>query len=312
MPVSQVTALGRTSTDVVERLADGTERRTHTGPTGASAETVIAPGGAQTTTYPDGAEVRTTSGPDPRFGMIVPRTTAIVTRTPSGLEKVVETMREVVLSNPSDPLSLESLVDTASINGRTFTSAYQASTRQLTTTSAEGRPSTTTFDVLGRPVSVQVGTLLPVVLAYDGAGRLISRSQGVRTWSFGYDPTRGVMVSSTDPLLQTVGLMSDAVGRVTTQTLPDARTIGIAYDAAGNTTAVTPPGRPAHAFAYDLLDREVTYEAPSLCAAVFQTTRTFDADGAPTSMTLADQRVVSFAHDRPPASSPASPGPTLR
>ena len=56
---------------------------------------------------------------------------------------------------------------------------------------------------------------------------------------------------------------------------------------------MTPPGRPAHAFSYDVPDREVTYDAPSLGGAAFQTTRTFDADGVPTTLTLADQRVVS-------------------
>ena len=113
--------------------------------------------------------------------------------------------RDVTLADPNNPLSVVTQTDTTTVNGRVSRSVFDASARRITNTSPANRRVVTTLDVLGRPSSVQVGTLLPTTFIYDASGRLESQTQGDRTTSFTYDAA-GYLASVTDPLDRTVQL----------------------------------------------------------------------------------------------------------
>ena len=166
----------------------------------------------------------TIQGPDPRFGMQAPITKSLSVALPSTLTSTLTTTRTTALSNLADPLSLFSLTDTLVINGRTYTSTFTQSTKQLVTTTPAGRTSTVTLDPQGRVVQEQVTGLEAVSYAYDAVGRLSTITQGTgatsRTSTLGYD-TKNQLTSILDPLSRNVGFAYDLAGRITTQTLPD-------------------------------------------------------------------------------------------
>ena len=243
--VSSTTALGRTTGHRVERLATGEQRRLTIFPEGTQTETIIGTDQSHALTFADGTTINTTPGPDPRFGMQTPILTNQTTTTPEALTSIVTTTRALNLSDPSDPLSLSSINDSITLNGRTFTSIFDAATLTSTETSPEGRQSTIRIDNQGRVVEVVAGNLLPLTLDYDPLGRLIRTAQGAgaeeRATSFSYGAD-GFLASITDAEGRTVSFSRDLAGRLTTQTLPDSRVIAHSYDANGNVTSITPPG----------------------------------------------------------------------
>jgi RHS repeat-associated protein len=187
----------------------------------------------------------------------------------------------VTLADPDDPLSLQTLVDTVTVNGETFTRTYDAATRRLTLTTPEGRQRFVSLDARGRPTSASTPGLAAIDFAYDPLGRLAEIGQGTgadrRTVSFSYDPASW-LAAITDPLSRTVGFARDPAGRVTSQTLADGSQIGFTYDANGNLATLTPPGRPAHAFAYTPLDFVALYDPPDVGVSPDTTASFFDLD----------------------------------
>ena len=99
--------------------------------------------------------------------MLAPVVEAMTLTLPSGLQYVVESSREAVLSDPADPFSMQTLIETTSLNGRVYTLAYDVASQTYTDTSPEGRTMLSAIDAQGRPVSVQLGDLLPVLYSYD-------------------------------------------------------------------------------------------------------------------------------------------------
>ena len=67
--VTLTTALGRTSTYQAELLPTGALRHINSDLNGAITEVVRNPDGTRSVTYPDGAHITSTLGPDPRFGI---------------------------------------------------------------------------------------------------------------------------------------------------------------------------------------------------------------------------------------------------
>ena len=171
-----------------------------------------------------------------------------------------------MLSDPSNPLSLTTQTDTSTVNGRTYTSVFNAGTRRFTSTTPLGRQSISTIDNVGRIVQSQVANLNPVSFVYDARGRVQSISQGsgaeTRASAFGYN-ANGYLETITDPLNRVTSFQYDDAGRVTQQTLPGNRTIGFTYDANGNLTSLTPPGKPQHAFDYTEVDLMKEYDPPT-------------------------------------------------
>jgi YD repeat-containing protein len=264
--VTRTTGLNRTTRHRVESLLTGWLRRLDTGPDGTSTEVLSGTDGSTRTTSADGSVSQLLETGDPRFAMQspIPKT---VTLTTGGLTSTATTERSANLATPGNPLSLTSLTDKLTINGRVSTLAYDAASKTFTSTSAAGRTGTSVIDVLGRPTRTQIAGLLPVDSSYDTKGRLASITQGsgtdARTLDFVYN-AQGHLDTATDPLGRTVRYAYDAVGRVTRETLPDGREILYSYDASGNLKTLAPPGRPDHGFNYTAVDLPRQYTPPNV------------------------------------------------
>ncbi|MDX1644644.1 MAG: RHS repeat-associated core domain-containing protein [Thermoanaerobaculia bacterium] len=262
--------------------------------------TVWHTNGGRTRTYPDGTVVVYDPEGDPRFGMLAPVPERITVTTPGGLVRTTTADRSVTLSDPYDPLSLAALVETTSVNGRTFTRSYDAATNRSRLTSAEGRTALFDLDALGRVVATAVGTLEPVVSTYDLHGRLETLTQGSgvdeRTVTFAYDAS-GRLASIVDPLSQTTSFAYDAANRLVRQTLPGSEQIGFTYDPNGNLASLTPPDELAHGFGYTALDFEASYTPPDVGSGSPTTSTTYDLDRNVASVTRPGGEVVSFGYD---------------
>ena len=298
--VSRTTAMGRETTYERTRLPSGDEVRTVTQPDGTSSVEVFTSLEAVEATFADGTERIIEPSPDPRFGLQAPQST-VTTTTPGGLTLVQARSREVTLSDPNNPLSLLASTDTTTINGRTYTTTYDATTDEQVVTSPEGREVITTFDPQGRPETIQVGNLAPVQFGYDTRGRLVSTAQsdGVTSRSMGitYD-TEGFVGSVTDSLGRVTSYEYDLAGRVTRQVLPDLREIVFSYDANGNLTSLTPPSRPAHGFTYDAVNRMTTYDPPVLPdVSVPATTYEYNLDGQVELVTKPGGESIDYVYD---------------
>ena len=274
-------ALERPTTYRVERISEGGVRRTTTNPDDTQDVAERDTGGRLVVQAADGTRTEQVEGPDPRFGMTSPVITSHQTTTPGGLVLTTTTARAAGLTDSANPLSLATLTDTVSVNGRPSTRAYDAATRTFTDTSAVGRTRLTTIDAQGRVVSEKLGDLLAVRYSYDTRGRLESVRQSTgadeRVTSLAYNPA-GFLESVTDPLRRVVRYQYDLAGRVTKQTLPGSRDVEFGYDANSNRSSVTPPGRPAHGFGYTAFDLEETYTPPSVGGGSTTVTNVYQAD----------------------------------
>ncbi|MEW6284542.1 MAG: hypothetical protein AB1758_38360, partial [Candidatus Eremiobacterota bacterium] len=74
--------------------------------------TEVLPDGTSTTTLPDGTVTTTSLSPDPRFDMQAPFLSLFTTST-GGLTAVGSGTRSVVLADPVNPLSLQSMTETS-------------------------------------------------------------------------------------------------------------------------------------------------------------------------------------------------------
>ena len=293
--VTKTTALGRETTYRTENQEIGDQKRLNTSPSGEEYSSTTAPDGTVTTTLPDSTVISTQRGPDPRFGVTAPLLQALTVTTPSGLISTMEVKRALTLSTPGDPLSLQTQVDSITVNGRLFTRSYDASQRRYTSVSAAGRVNLVELDSLGRVVWDSTGGLLAVRYTYDSAGRLSEITQGPRSWRSAYDSS-GRLVAVDDPLGRRDSLVYDAAGRVTQQILADSSAIHLAYDPNGNVTGVTPPGGSQHQFTYTATDLVASYVPPDLGAGVEATTYAYNLDREVTTITRPDSLPLEFGY----------------
>ncbi len=261
--VSLETAEARTTTYQTEVLATNEIHKVITFPDGTSNESIDKPDGSSRITFADGMVVETVEGPDPRFEMLAPITERLTLRTPDDLVYQAVNDHTGVFTDPLDPLSLESLTRTATINGQTFTSVYDAATRTWTRTTPEGRQTIRTLDAQGRPLTFQVTDLATVTLTYDSRGRIDVSSFGDRDFDFTYDGGTGFLQSITNPLEETASFTFDPAGRIISVTLPDTSVWGYEWDGNGNLITLTEPdGSTNHVFTYTPTDLLQTYTSP--------------------------------------------------
>ena len=207
--VTNTTALNRVSSFSVESLRiKGRNLRTTTDPSGFKTVTRTDRDDTQTITSPDGTITKITKTPDPRWGMLAPLSDIEVT-TPGGLDSHLTTLRNVTLSDPADPLSLTLQTDTLDLNGRTFTSVFDANLLKVTDTTPVGRTTTAFVDSQGRILTQQVPSLQDTVFGYDPRGRLTTVTQSTgptaRASTIAYNP-EGFINSITDPESRVVKL----------------------------------------------------------------------------------------------------------
>jgi RHS repeat-associated protein len=259
--VSLGTALGRSTTYLTENLYNG-QRRTVTGPTGATSVSFMGDDGVTRNSSPDGTSTIVTRTPDPRFGMQAPLE-SITIKLPSGKNAAFTKVRTVSLANPNNYLSLTSQTDLITFNGRNYSSVYSAATRLLTTTSPAGRQNLTLLDNLGRTLSFTPDpTLIPVAFNYDARGRLSLISQGNIKSTYVYDAL-GRVASINDAVGNFVRYGYDLADRVTRLTLPSGRSYNFSYDANGNTTQITMPSGAVHGLGYTVINQAKNYTPPA-------------------------------------------------
>ena len=298
--VSLTTALNRTRTYQVQNLSTGNRQRVNTDPSGLRSVEQIGTNGSRTITAPDGTLTSLLQGPDPRFGMEAPITASSRITTPGGLQLNMTSSRSVVLTDPNNILSLNTMTNTATINGRTSTSVYDAVSRKFTMTTPAGRKTFATLDAQGRLVQSQVTGLEAATSTYDSRGRTASVSTGTgvdtRTMTFSYN-SDGYVQTITDPLGRTVDFAYDSAGRVIQQILPDAGVITYAYDANGNVTTITPPDRPAHDFSFTPVDLISAYVPPDASAGTNQTLYAYNADRQLTQVSHPDGQTIDLGYN---------------
>lgn len=298
--VTLTTPLGRTTTYRVERLGTGDVRLTTTSAAAGQIQAVLGKNGTRSITHPDGTTVSAVLGPDPRWRMQAPVVTSMAVRTPGGLAYTYASQRLATLTNPTDLLSLSTLTETVTVNGRVFTRAFNAGTRAITDSSPAGRRDITILNARGWPAQAQFGGIAPTDFVYDLQGRLarITQATGteIRTTAFAYTGN-GFLRSITDPANHTATYSHDQNGRITELTLPDGARAGLGYDANGNLSTLTPPGRPDHSFTYTENNQPSGYIAPMVGTQPSQTLASYDVDRLPTRVDRADGQSRSFEYD---------------
>ncbi|MDA8021255.1 MAG: hypothetical protein MPN21_27795, partial [Thermoanaerobaculia bacterium] len=285
----------------VGKWLGGQEQRIRRLPNGEAVETISdRSNGRSRTLFPSDMVTTRQTTPDPRFGIQAGFSGETTTRMPSGLTSQITTTRDAAFTTPGDFTTLETLTSETTVNGRTFTTAFDATTRTFTSTSAEGRQATAEIDELGRTTRVESPQLEALAIAYRSSGTVesmtVGEGAGSRTTSFAYD-TLERLDTMTDPLLRTVSFTYDDANRVTQTTLPDGETVGIGYDDNGNVTSVTPPGRPAHVFTYTTRNLPENYILPDAGSGTSTEIRRYDFDQRLVEIERADGRVLSFDWD---------------
>ncbi|MFB3786194.1 MAG: RHS repeat-associated core domain-containing protein [bacterium] len=265
--ISVFTELQRTTRFHAERSALGEISLRTTFPNGTQTARREIAGGTRAITWRDGTRLDQQLGPDPRFGLAAPMTTALNITTPGGLQSAIGIVRSASMMESGNTwIPLGSFTQTVDINGRIFIRTYHGEKRTFTDISPEGRRRDFTIDELGRVIFEQTAGLYPARYLYDLHGRLaqviLGEDPDTRVMSVTYDDA-GKVKSITDPLGRVVLYENDAVGRARRVTLPGNRVLEYAYDANGNRTGITPPGRPAHTFQYSVLDQPILYSPPN-------------------------------------------------
>jgi RHS repeat-associated protein len=297
--VMRNTALNRTTTFQVQQLSNGDQQRTVTLPNGLQEVLLERQNGTTMRTAPDGTTTNQSSGPDPRWRMQAPLTTASNIATPGGLNFVTSFARLVNLSNPTDPLSLLAQNDTLTINGRSYSNNYNAATKTFNLVTPLNRTTTTVIDAQGRTTQEQIHNFNAALYGYDARGRLATATfgSGPEARSFNYTYNAGGFISSlTDSLNRVFGFAYDNAGRVVQETLPDGRMVMFGYDGNGNQTTVTPPGRSAHTFTFNAVDLLTSYTPPTV-PGTSATQYAYNLDRQMTLLTHPGGLTISFGYD---------------
>ncbi len=202
-------SLGRNKTYVLNRPYNANEQRTETDAAGLVTTSSRSMSSTTTTTSPDGTIVTSVPTPDPRFGMQAPLVGSLTVTTPAGLVSTITETAQAQLSNPQDPLSIITLTQTVNVNGRLYTSLYNAAAKTLTGSSPQGRQSVSFLDSLGRVEQQQTANLEPSFFSYDNRGRLSTLTTGsgasARSVLMTYD-ANGFLETITDPLSEPLRL----------------------------------------------------------------------------------------------------------
>ncbi|HEX6369730.1 MAG TPA: colicin E5-related ribonuclease [Longimicrobium sp.] len=294
--VSLGTGGGRAATLRVEELVTGGQRRTDTAPDGRVRVSTLTPDGVTRVEAADGTVTTLEEGPDPRWGMQTPLPRLVQVATPGGRVSVTRTSRTVQLSAPGNLLGLVSQRDSVVVNGRVYTSVWNAAARTQENRTPEGRTRLSLLDAEGRTVEVRTSGLAAVHTEYDGAGRLLATRQGGRSWTYGYDAD-GRQSRIVDPLGGATRLEYDAQGRIARRVLQDGREVAYTYDEAGRLASVSPPGRGAHTFGYDAAGRLARQAAPAAGGGESVTQYEYDGDGLVSRVLRPGGVEMSLAYD---------------
>ena len=298
LEVKRAMASGATTAFRWEELPDGSVRRRVTSPAGALTESVLAPNGVETTTFPDGRVLKRTMAADPRFGpqVVYPAKEQILEPS-SGPSRLVTRTRTVDLGSSADPLSIVTLSETAVRDGQTWTGLYTGSTRTLAETSPAGRTRQWTLDAKGRVAAYRpAASLDELAYTYDSRGRLTHEGTSGLHLDYAYDDLDR-LITQTDGAGGATHFAYDGGSRLTQLTTPNGEVYGLTRDAAGDLTGVTTPRSGQQQLVWDGLGNLRSFTAPGGSALQLG----FDTDRRPTGRTLPGGRQItaSYAQDRP-------------
>jgi RHS repeat-associated protein len=297
--ISMESALGRSTTYAVDRVAAATSR-TVTDPQGFTtsfSDTPPVPSGWIGSGSSSWADVSTASASTyhPRYnawGMSGRHTDSRSVTTSQSTLSQSESFSYSGFS--SYPFGYASETRSVTTNSKTFTETFTQSTGTLATTSPVGRVKTEIFDTYGKPTSWKWANFNAVTFGYDSYGRLNAIDQSTRGTDIAYN-SAGYVSSITNALSEATSFTYDSAGRVLTQTLPDSRVITFAYDANGNITSITPPSTGAHGFTNNSFDLVSGYQPPSLPGPVtINTTYTYNNDKQLTEIARPDGEEATF------------------
>jgi RHS repeat-associated protein len=288
-------AEGQTTTHNIQRDQIGNDVRIDTdSSTHLTTRTERGADGSQSITLADGSSISQTIQGDPRFQSLAPLQTTSL-RTPAGRRLTLQSGRSIVLSNRFDPLSLTSLIESLSINGRQWQTTFTSANRSIVTRTPAGRQVTVILNSQSDVASMQMPGLAGAAFTYNTRGQLTSIQQSTRHTDFAYNSS-GLVERITDPLNRNVGFLYDKAGRVTQQTLPDGRLITFNYDLNGNITSVAPPSRPPHAFSWTVRDDQKQYAPPAVPGGG-NTQYAYNRDRQLTSVLRPDGQSITLVHD---------------
>ncbi|MBP8298009.1 MAG: RHS repeat protein, partial [Burkholderiales bacterium] len=217
----------------------------------------------------------------------------VVRSLPGGQIFTATSQRTATLATPTDLFSLQTLTDSWTINGQSANRVYDAATRTMTATSAEGRKVIGVLDAKGRLISRTLATgLAPYQFTYDSKGLIVEVKQGAQYWTLAYD-AQDRLITRSDAAGQTIGYGYDSSNRLVQQTLPSGIMYQYSYDANGNRTHVILPGGNDHALGYAADGLFNSYAPPGNGSY----TRTFDADRRLTRTTLPAGRFAERTFD---------------
>lgn len=291
--VTVTTALGRSSSYQVERLSTGDLRKTNTSAAGAQTVELIKTDARRSLTLPDGTTTAASEGPDPIFGMQAPVVRSREIRSPGGLTATITTQRTAALADPADPLSLTQRTETVSVNGRSFSNAYNGASKTFTLTTPAGRGIVQSVNSQGRPLSLLPDpSSTPMVFSYDIHGRPSAVNWGTEQISYAYDGL-GRIISRTDAAGNQDTHDYDAADRLIQSILPSGRTYRFAYDASGNFAQVTMPSGAVHALSYTPIDQEAAYTLPG--GGTYS--RSYSTDREPARVVLPSGRTIDRTYD---------------
>src|SRR5262249_34339098 len=146
--VDVTTAMGRHQSMSTTKPSDATDHRELTDTAGLTTTVDMGADGVSTATAPDGTTVTTKQSPDPRWGMLAPLATVDLTAGSPHL--VTQNTSSVTYGADGNPLNVQTLTKSTTINGQTSTSTYDAASHTVTDRSAAGRVETSTLDDHGR------------------------------------------------------------------------------------------------------------------------------------------------------------------
>ena len=312
--VTRISPVGREVSHTVETV-NGAPKFTSSCCGGTSSNTVIKPQNWEITRS-DGGSRTITQGPDPRFGMGAPVTERAVETSPGGRVKTTTTDRSVSLDDASKPLSIESLTETVTVNGRTFDRTFDAATNEYTITTPEGRSTVLTLDDDADVAELSADGVDPVSIERNGDGRISERNQAGTVFNFEYD-ANGYLEAAEDETGHRIEFDRDVLGRIQTATpaagSADAATETFEYDDAGNLTEIERPNGDVHRFIHDAAGRLTGYEPPELPDGE-GVSLTYDGDGLVTELDPASGRTMTNTYDsggRRTGTNPAASGSGL-
>jgi RHS repeat-associated protein len=298
--ISMSTAEGRTTTYTLNNQSAGGQTRQTRFADNTQTQITVDRDGLHSVLRADGTINSERAAPDPRFPLQSSYTASAQTAT-GGRTRTSTLSRSVVLANPKDPLSIATMSEQGTLNGRQTSRMYDGATRTWTTTSPAGRTTQTTVDPQGRPLRIEVPGLADVHFDYDVRGRVQESSSGegaeARTTRYTYS-AQGYLQSIQDPIGRTVSYARDAMGRTLSATRPDNQTTLFSYDANGNLASVTPPGRPAHAYTYTPRNLMQDYSPPAVPGSGTSSTRfVYNRDRQLTLVQRPDGREIQYGYD---------------